>query len=98
MRTEHDDALDTIHLPCVSVWSVCALANGDLAVGCDDATARIFTRTDERAAPAGTQPTLIKAIKKMNGITDVLVQFDEQVQAYLLAKQSSKVRHRFSPS
>eukprot|EP01064_Diplonema_japonicum_P032259 TRINITY_DN600_c1_g1_i1.p1 TRINITY_DN600_c1_g1~~TRINITY_DN600_c1_g1_i1.p1 ORF type:complete len:844 (+),score=220.56 TRINITY_DN600_c1_g1_i1:46-2532(+) len=33
------------------VFSVCALANGDIAAGCTDGTARIFTRSPERVAP-----------------------------------------------
>ena len=38
----------TVDLPCVSVWAVACLRDGDIAVGCDDAIARIFTKADDR--------------------------------------------------
>lgn len=41
--------LETITLPCVSVWSVCELENGDLAVGGSDLVVRIFTSSKSRA-------------------------------------------------
>ena len=42
-------ALQTLQLPCISVWSVAARANGDLVVGSDDGLVRIFTQAAERA-------------------------------------------------
>ncbi|KRX68282.1 Phospholipase A-2-activating protein [Trichinella sp. T9] len=35
--------LQTIQLPCQTVWAVCALSNGDIACACNDAVVRIFT-------------------------------------------------------
>ena len=42
--------IQTITLPCVSVWSVSSLPNGDFVVGGSDAIVRVFTRTEERLA------------------------------------------------
>ena len=53
MYLDHEGPVDSITLPCVSVWSVTALDNGDVVVGCDDATARVFTREYRRLAPLG---------------------------------------------
>eukprot|EP00051_Salpingoeca_urceolata_P031616 m.12307 g.12307 ORF g.12307 m.12307 type:complete len:769 (-) comp4218_c0_seq1:51-2357(-) len=44
----------TIALPCTSVWAISARPNGDLLVGCDDASVRVFTRSTERVASDGT--------------------------------------------
>ncbi|KAJ1831322.1 WD repeat protein Lub1 [Coemansia sp. RSA 2711] len=41
----------TIVVPATSVWSVCVLANGDVACGTSDGRARVFTRDAARLAP-----------------------------------------------
>ncbi len=46
--------IQTIPQPCVSVWAVRALANGDIAVGGNDAVIRIFTKSKERVADDAT--------------------------------------------
>jgi hypothetical protein len=38
-----------------SVWSVTVTSEGDIATGCSDAVARVFTRSAERAAGAEAQ-------------------------------------------
>ncbi|KAM0792413.1 hypothetical protein ACM66B_005091 [Microbotryomycetes sp. NB124-2] len=40
----------TIVIPAISVWAVCALENGDIAAGSSDGIVRVFTRSDERLA------------------------------------------------
>ena len=42
--------MQSITLPAVSVWSVAALADGDLASGSNDGVLRVFTRSKERQA------------------------------------------------
>ncbi|KRY79953.1 Phospholipase A-2-activating protein [Trichinella pseudospiralis] len=39
--------LQTIRLPCQTVWAVCALSNGDVACACNDGVVRIFTPNKE---------------------------------------------------
>lgn len=41
----------TIFLPCISIWCLDTLTNGDIAVGGNDGFIRIFTRSSERHAP-----------------------------------------------
>ncbi|KAK4053024.1 hypothetical protein OIV83_001758 [Microbotryomycetes sp. JL201] len=40
----------TIVIPAISVWSVCALENGDIATGSSDGIVRVFTRSEDRVA------------------------------------------------
>lgn len=42
--------LQVITLPCVSVWCVSPLDNGDFCVGCSDKTVRVFSREPSRQA------------------------------------------------
>lgn len=42
----------TITIPAISVWSVDALANGDVVCGSSDGFVRVFTRSSERVADA----------------------------------------------
>ncbi|KAH9488092.1 hypothetical protein Btru_065405 [Bulinus truncatus] len=44
--------VQTIYHPCESVWSVCALSNGDIASGSSDGIIRIFTPAADRVASA----------------------------------------------
>uniref|UniRef100_A0A2C9JHZ5 Phospholipase A-2-activating protein n=1 Tax=Biomphalaria glabrata TaxID=6526 RepID=A0A2C9JHZ5_BIOGL len=44
--------VQTIYHPCESVWTVCALANGDIASGSSDGIIRVFTQVPERVASA----------------------------------------------
>jgi phospholipase A-2-activating protein len=44
--------IQTISLPCVSVWTVDSLPNGDIVVGGSDCLVRIFTMDPSRAASA----------------------------------------------
>eukprot|EP00795_Rhopilema_esculentum_P010393 gene10393-19090_t len=52
--------VQTITMPCTSVWSVCCLANGDIVVGSSDGVARIFTSDESRIAP----PDVLKAFEE----------------------------------
>jgi len=49
----------TITLPSTSLWSVSALKDGDIAVGCSDGTLRLFTRDEDRVA----EDSLLKFFK-----------------------------------
>lgn len=42
--------IQTLQQPCISVWSVAGLPNGDIAVGGSDSVVRVFTRDSERMA------------------------------------------------
>uniref|UniRef100_A0A8C4QF90 Phospholipase A2-activating protein n=1 Tax=Eptatretus burgeri TaxID=7764 RepID=A0A8C4QF90_EPTBU len=42
--------VQTLRVPAQSAWSVCALPNRDIAVGCSDGTIRIFTEDSSRVA------------------------------------------------
>jgi len=42
--------VQTIHLPCTSVWAVTTLPNDDFAVGGSDGIIRIFTKDPNRVA------------------------------------------------
>lgn len=44
--------IQAIPQPCVSVWSVLGLGNGDIVVGGSDGIVRIFTRAPDRVASA----------------------------------------------
>ena len=45
------NVLQVITLPCISVWCVTALPNGDFAVGGSDNLVRVFTAHPEKVAP-----------------------------------------------
>lgn len=45
------------------VWDVAWLPNGDLATACADYTARLWTSSSERAAPAETVAGLVAAVE-----------------------------------
>jgi len=45
-------ALQTIRLPASTVWCVCALTNGDVAVACSDGRICLFTQDESRTANA----------------------------------------------
>ncbi len=47
---ENDVCIQTITHPCISVWCVAALPNGDLVTGGSDGVVRIFSRNQERIA------------------------------------------------
>ncbi|KAI8644225.1 WD40-repeat-containing domain protein [Parasitella parasitica] len=47
--------IQTLQQPCISVWTVAALPNNDIAIGGSDAAVRIFTRETERMAAAEAQ-------------------------------------------
>ncbi|GAA5992026.1 hypothetical protein JCM11641_003144 [Rhodosporidiobolus odoratus] len=49
-RASDGECEQTIVVPAVSVWTVAALANGDIAAGASDGLVRVFTRSEERAA------------------------------------------------
>ena len=51
--------------PCCAacVWDVAWLQNGDLATACADYTARLWTSSSERAAPAETVAGLVAAVE-----------------------------------
>lgn len=42
--------IQTIFLPCVSVWCCGVFENGDIVCGSNDGFVRIFTRSEERKA------------------------------------------------
>ena len=42
--TARGSCQQTIRMPCLTVWSVALLANGDIVAGCSDGMARVFTR------------------------------------------------------
>ena len=48
--TKSDSFLQTIVLPCQSLWSCICLPNDDIVVSCSDGTIRIFTQDDNRTA------------------------------------------------
>ncbi|XP_059168417.1 phospholipase A-2-activating protein-like [Physella acuta] len=53
MRVWRDGkCVQTLYHPCESVWTVCALTNGDIASGSSDGIIRIFTQAPERVANA----------------------------------------------
>uniref|UniRef100_UPI00358FAF8F phospholipase A-2-activating protein isoform X1 n=1 Tax=Myxine glutinosa TaxID=7769 RepID=UPI00358FAF8F len=45
-----NECVQTLRIPTQSAWSVCALPNRDIAVGCSDGTIRIFTEDSSRVA------------------------------------------------
>jgi len=47
---EGGEIKQTIYLPAISVWSVCALANGDVCAATNDGLVRVFTREESRVA------------------------------------------------
>ncbi|KAL3142952.1 hypothetical protein ABBQ38_003237 [Trebouxia sp. C0009 RCD-2024] len=64
VRTWRPDGqcLQTLEHP-ACVWDVAWLPNGDLATACADYTARLWTSSSERAAPAETVAGLVAAVE-----------------------------------
>ena len=61
------ECTQTIIHPCVSVWCVATLPNGDIVSGGSDGFVRIFTRTAERVADAAT----LKAYDEENAAASI---------------------------
>ena len=59
----NNDALQVITLPCISVWTVATLSNGDFAVGGSDNEIRVFTLNDERTATEDEVSEFAKAVQ-----------------------------------
>ena len=57
------ECIQVITLPAISVWSVAAAPNGDIIAGASDKIARIFTREDDRVAPAEVLKAFEDAVK-----------------------------------
>lgn len=53
-RAADGECTQTIVIPAVSVWTVKALANGDIAAGSSDGIVRVFTREDSRVTDLAT--------------------------------------------
>jgi len=47
---DNDECVQTITHPCISVWCVASLPNGDLVTGGSDGVVRVFSRNKERIA------------------------------------------------
>ena len=52
---EGGEVVQTLYLPAISVWSVAALANGDIAAATSDGCVRVFTRQEARMASQEVQ-------------------------------------------
>ena len=52
---ERGEVVQTLFLPAISVWSVTALANGDIAAATSDGCVRLFTRMEARMASQEVQ-------------------------------------------
>lgn len=61
------ECTQTIIHPCVSVWCVATLPNGDIVSGGSDGLVRIFTRIAERVADAAT----LKAYDEENAAASI---------------------------
>lgn len=55
--------VQAIRLPCVSVWCVTVLQNGDIAVGGSDSTIRVFTLDPERVASKDILEVFAESVK-----------------------------------
>ncbi|KAG7191645.1 uncharacterized protein KQ657_002914 [Scheffersomyces spartinae] len=55
--------IQAIRLPCVSVWCVIVLSNGDIAVGGSDNTIRVFTLDSQRVASKDALETFLESVK-----------------------------------
>lgn len=52
--------IQTITVPCVSVWEVIPLPNGDIVAGSSDSKIRVFTRSSDRKA----SPEIVSSFRK----------------------------------
>lgn len=74
---EKQTTTQTIALPSQSPWSITTMQNGDLAVGCSDATIRVFTRnpnlmaSDEEAHDFEMELSKCEISKKANDLGDI---------------------------
>jgi len=59
------EVVQTLYLPCISVWSVCALPNGDIAAATNDGAVRIFTRDQARVAAPEVLAAYEEELSKM---------------------------------
>lgn len=50
--------MQTLQQPCISVWTVAGLPNGDIVAGGSDSIVRVFTRDKKRMASAETLKVL----------------------------------------
>uniref|UniRef100_A0A5S6QBG2 Phospholipase A-2-activating protein n=1 Tax=Trichuris muris TaxID=70415 RepID=A0A5S6QBG2_TRIMR len=66
-----DRCLQTLRLPCQTIWAVVVLTNGDVACACSDASIRIFTSVASRRAVP----------EKLTAYEQVLAAFELTVQA-----------------
>ena len=66
VRVWQDNAVvQTIYLPAVSVWSLAALTNGDIAAATNDGCVRIFTRDPARQASKEIQEIFEAELSKV---------------------------------
>jgi len=66
VRVWQDNAVvQTIYLPAISVWSVAALTNGDIAAATNDGCVRIFTRDPARQASKEIQEIFEAELSKV---------------------------------
>jgi len=61
---ENNEIIQTIYLPAISVWSVCALQNGDIAASTSDGMVRVFSKDPSRQASQDLQELFKEEISK----------------------------------
>lgn len=61
---EKNEVVQTIYLPAISVWSVCALNNGDVAASTSDGMVRVFSKDPSRQASQDIQEVFKEEISK----------------------------------
>jgi len=62
---ENNKVIQTIYLPAISVWSVTALSNGDIAAATNDGCVRIFSRDPARQASKEVQDIFEEELSKV---------------------------------
>jgi len=57
--------VQSIAMPCNSVWAVASRANGDLLVACNDGMGRVFSRDPSRQAPDDVIASFIEHVAQV---------------------------------
>ena len=66
MTTWRDgNKVQSIAMPCNSVWAVASRANGDLLVACNDGMGRVFSRDPSRQAPDDVIASFIEHVAQV---------------------------------
>ncbi|TID31021.1 hypothetical protein CANINC_000382 [Pichia inconspicua] len=86
-----NQCIQIIILPCVSVWKVFALSNGDIVSGSSDSIARIFTRESSRYASEIEQTEFMKSLEE-SSVSEAVADVNKEKLPGIEALQSKEAK------